>query len=67
MIDIQAVRNGYDKQEISDIGFVRTQNNPADGFTKTAKCEALNEILRTGKITHDVDQWIIRDSKAPQH
>jgi Reverse transcriptase (RNA-dependent DNA polymerase) len=44
MIDITAVREAYFKQEISDVGFVRTKNNPADAFTKVGKCDALEYI-----------------------
>jgi hypothetical protein len=39
MIDITEVRNSYNAQEPSDIGFVRTKYNPADAFTKLGFCE----------------------------
>ena len=45
MIDISAVREAYGKQEISDVGFVTTKNNPADAFTKITYCEALQSII----------------------
>ena len=60
MIDVQAVRNGYDKQENSDIGFIRSHNNPADAFTKVGPCAILDQILASGEIKHNVEQWIIR-------
>jgi hypothetical protein len=41
MIDITAVRNAYNDQELSDVGFVRTKYNPADIFTKISYCEEL--------------------------
>lgn len=36
MIDIEAAREAYCKQEISDIGWIRYEDNPADGLTKPA-------------------------------
>lgn len=48
MIDIQAAREAYGKQEISDVGWIRSEDNPADGLTKPAPCEALERLLDTG-------------------
>jgi len=62
MIDLQAVRNAYSAHEISNIGFLRGPNNPADGLTKIAKCPALVHLLRTGKCNFKIDQWILRYS-----
>ena len=59
MIDVQAVRNGYDKREISDIGFIRPHSNPADAFTKVGPCAILDQILASREIKHNVEQWII--------
>ena len=39
MIDITAVRNAYNDQELSDVGFIRTKYNPADAFTKCSAVE----------------------------
>lgn len=36
MIDIEAGRQAYNEHEISDIGWVRTQNNRDDMLTKSA-------------------------------
>jgi hypothetical protein len=48
MIDITAVRDAHNDQEISDAGFVRTKDNPADAFTKIGKCDALETITQAG-------------------
>lgn len=62
MIDLQAVRSSYDNHEISDIGFLRGTNNPADGLTKIGKCAALSHLLINGKCNFKIDQWILRNS-----
>ena len=59
IIDVQEVRNGYNKPDVSDIRFIRSHNNPADAFTEVGPCVILDEILECGEIKHDVEQWII--------
>lgn len=60
MIDFQVVHNGFERLEISYIGFLLTKNNPADAFTKIGNCEALNKLLRSGIIDHLTEKWITR-------
>ena len=60
LFDVSAVRNAYEDFEISDVGFVRSEFNPADGFTKVGKCSAFDEVIRTGKYKLPIDQWVIR-------
>jgi hypothetical protein len=67
MIDITAVRNAYNDQELSDVGFVRTKYNPADSFTKIGHCEALETIVKTGVCDLPIEQWVIRGNETPLH
>ncbi len=60
MIDIQIVRDAYSREEISDVGFIRSDQNPADALTKLSPCRALEDYLTTGRLHIIVDQWIIR-------
>ena len=64
MIDIKDVRESYESQKISNVGFVRSEDNPADAFTKSKHCDALESILRTGAIDLHVDEWIVRQSSS---
>lgn len=48
MLDIAAAREGFKNGVISDIGFVRSSYNIADGLTKSMQQKALQEVLRTG-------------------
>ena len=50
MIDIKDVRESYEQLKISNVGFVRSEDNPADALTKAKTCSALNRILSTGLI-----------------
>ena len=56
MIDICAVRIAYASQEISDVGFINTKNNPPDAFTKITKSEALHHIISTSSCDLPIEQ-----------
>jgi hypothetical protein len=60
MIDIAVSREAYNRQDLSDIGLVRSEFNPADAFTKAGNCQILDAILRTGRLDHPVVQCVIR-------
>ena len=60
MIDLTAAKEAYKKREIDTIGFVRTEYNPADVFTKITRCKILDDILETSLLNHPVEQWITR-------
>ena len=60
MIDLETVREAYRKQEIMNIGFIRTQFNPADALTKLMTSHILQHMLIHSKIEHPIEQWIER-------
>ena len=60
MLDIAAAREGFRDKIISDIGFVRSLKNLADGLTKQMKQTMLREVIRTGNFQVEPEQWIIR-------
>ena len=60
MLDVAAAREGFRDKVISDIGFVRTNHNLADGLTKSTSQAAIQRVLSSGKIGINVEQWIIR-------
>ena len=60
MLDIHAAREGYKKREISNIGFVRSSANLADGLTKEKMQKDLFHLLKSGKHIVQYEQWILR-------
>ena len=61
MIDIAAACEGFKDHLISEIGFVRSSSNIADGLTKSISQAALQDVLRTGKYCVRAEQWIVRN------
>jgi hypothetical protein len=60
MIKLVVVREAYDRMEIVQLAFLRTNWNPADALTKISRNTYLETILTTGAIDHPVAQWIVR-------
>lgn len=60
MLGIAAARQGFRDKVISNIGFVRSNNNIADVLTKPTQREVLRDALTTGKMNLAVKQRIIR-------
>ena len=61
MLDIHSALEAYQTQEISNIGFVRSCDNLADGLTKKKMQKALFNLLQTGIFEVKCEQWILRN------
>lgn len=64
MLDVACAREGFIRHEISDIGFVRTAHNLADGLTKSMRQAFLRDVLDTCRLQPKVEQWIVRPVPA---
>lgn len=60
MLDIAAARKGFKNKTISDIGFVRSSQNIADGLTKSMAKATVRETIDTGCTSVTPGPWIIR-------
>lgn len=60
IIDIKDTRESFDKSEISNKVYVRTQKNIADRQAKLTISETLEEELDTGTIEFQVEQCMLR-------
>lgn len=63
MVDVQAMREAYERMELSDVAWVKSEDNPADSLTKVKENAVLNRIVDEGKVDHDIQQWVIRKTK----
>lgn len=60
MVDIRATREAYNRRDISDVDWVGSAHNLADGLTKFAKRQPLVDFLDSGRLTTEVEQWVLR-------
>lgn len=54
MIYITALRQAFERYEITDIGWIPSDQNVADGFTNPTKCASLEKFLDTGTLDLEV-------------
>lgn len=64
MLDIAAAREGFRDRLISDIVFVRSDKNIADGLTKVMSQAMLRNFIVTGELNVIPDQWIVRSEEV---
>ena len=66
MLDVYAARQAYKEHDISNVGFVRSNQNIADGLTKCINHEAILNVITTGKLSIKVEHRKIRKPKDTQ-
>ncbi|XP_044715042.1 polyprotein [Hirsutella rhossiliensis] len=60
MIDIMALRQSYEKREITDIRWINGADNPADAMTKASPNRALERFIDTNSLTIRVEGYVQR-------
>ena len=56
MLDVACAREGFKNRDINNIGFIRSENKLADGFTKHMSQAILLKTIQAGKLQVKVDQ-----------
>jgi hypothetical protein len=60
MVDVMALRQSYERREITEVKWVHGVNNPADSMTKSKPSSALRTVIDTNQINLDTSEWIER-------
>ncbi len=61
-IDLQILREAYEKRDITDISWISGDSNPADGLTKRPNSKALLNLLQTSNFMPETKSNIYRDT-----
>lgn len=64
MIDIMALRQSYERREITEIRWINGEDNPADAFTKASPNRALERFIDSNELTVRVDGWVQRPTTS---
>jgi hypothetical protein len=60
IIDIMALRQSYERREITEIRWINGEDNPADAFTKASLNRALKHLINRNELTVRVEGWVQR-------
>ena len=61
MIDIMAIRESYERRELSEIRWISGDDNPADAMTKKSPVNALKKLIDTNELLIRVKGWVDRE------
>lgn len=64
MIDIMAIRQSYERRELSEIRWIEGNSNPADAMTKSNANSSLQTLVSTNEIAVKVQGWVQRPADA---
>ncbi|PHH73973.1 hypothetical protein CDD83_4641 [Cordyceps sp. RAO-2017] len=60
MIDIMALRQSYERREITEIRWIDGTGNPADAMTKATPNGALERFIDTNSLTIRMEGYVLR-------
>jgi hypothetical protein len=60
MIDIMAIRQSYERRELTEIRWINGQDNPADAMTKGTPNKALEKFIDTNQLSVRIEGWVKR-------
>ena len=60
MIDIMAIRQSYERKQLSEIRWINGADNPADSMTKQNSNKALTNMIDNNELRIRVDGWVER-------
>jgi hypothetical protein len=64
MIDIMAIRQSYERRELTEIRWIDGTRNPADAMTKATPNRALRELVETNTLTVKIEGWVQRPTEV---
>jgi hypothetical protein len=60
MIDIMAIRQSYERRELSEIRWITGPTNPADAMTKSDCNGSLRALVSTNQLQVGMKGWVQR-------
>lgn len=61
MIGLQTGREALNHRDISEMGWIKSDRNIADGLTKPNKCDAMLNLRRSHRLEDNTPQSVLRD------
>ena len=60
MNDIAEIRRAYRAREIHNVGWLRSEYNYADPFTRFGKRSMILDAMKTGILNLKIEKWVYR-------
>lgn len=59
--DIADIRRAYKRNEITNVAWVRSEQNVANNFTRRNGNSILNYLKRIGKLSFITERWVYKE------
>jgi len=63
MNEIADIRHAYRENEITNIAWIRSDQNIADNFTRHHGNNILRNAIETGRLNFIIEQWVYKDNE----
>jgi hypothetical protein len=60
MIDVMCLRQAYERREIGEVKWIKSESNPADSMTKSKPSNALKRLIEENTVQLEVVEWVER-------
>lgn len=64
MVDVRPAKQAYENGDISDVGWIQSDYNLAEGLTKMVRCRVLEEFMDTGAVNTPIEHLVVRGKLA---
>ena len=61
MVNLIYLHQAYKRHEITEVKWIKSEDNPADAITKAKPCQALKTLINTNKLNLRVTEWVKQD------
>ncbi|KAI0994869.1 hypothetical protein K3495_g13312 [Podosphaera aphanis] len=58
MVDVMALRQSYENNEVTELRWIAGSKNPADAMTKHKACDALKKLIDENKLDMTANVWV---------
>jgi len=66
MNEISDVRRAYREREITNVAWIRSEQNIADNLTRSNGNDILRRTMESGKLDFVIEQWVYKDDATAQ-
>ena len=58
MVDLIYLHQAYEQHKITEVKWIRSEDNPADAITKAKPYQALKTLIDINKLNLKVIEWV---------
>lgn len=62
MIDIMAIRQSYERRDLSEIRWKNRMDNPAEAMIKSDHSKSLKQFINLNKLAIRIEGWVQRNA-----